>query len=262
MHLASIPVRLKPEDSAEMTTQLLFGETVTFVDRKNKSWIKIRCDYDQYEGWIDPKQVIPIDVNEKNILTQSIGLCLDIASSCSGGDKSFPILLGSSLPGFDGMSFDMPDGKYLYNGQAIMSEDRKPTVELLSKIAKKYINAPYLWGGRSPFGIDCSGFTQVAFKLMGIPLPRDAYQQAGIGELIDFVELSKEGDLAFFVNREDRIHHVGIMLADGYIIHASGRVRIDRLDHEGIYNLETKKYTHKLKYLRRIINTEKTDNMG
>lgn len=253
-HLSIVPIRHRPEDQAEIVSQLLFGEMVSIVGRKNKSWIKVKCTNDDYIGWIDPKQIIAIDAATHEKLSARTGVCLDLASSFSHESKSHPILIGSSLPLFDGMSFKMPYGKCIYNGQAIMTEDRKPSVDLLIKIAKKYLNAPYLWGGRSPFGIDCSGFTQVVFKLMGVALPRDVDQQVKLGEIIDFVELSKEGDLAFFENKEGHIHHVGIMYGEGQIIHASGQVRIDRLDHEGIYNQDIRKYTHRLKYVKRILN--------
>lgn len=253
-HLSVVPVRRRPEDESEMVTQLLFGELITIIRRKNKSWIKVSCEYDQYEGWVDPKQIIAIDHLQFEFYKQHQGICLDHYSGVSIGEKSYPILIGSTLPSFDGMSFRMPMGKCIYNGQAIMTEDRKPSVELLIRIAKKYINTPYLWGGRSPFGIDCSGFTQVVFKLMGIKIPRDASDQVQMGQIVDFVELAREGDLAFFENKEGRIHHVGIMYGDRQIIHASGQVRIDTLDHEGIYNEDTRKYTHRLKYIKRILD--------
>jgi cell wall-associated NlpC family hydrolase len=101
-------------------------------------------------------------------------------------------------------------------------------------------------------GIDCSGFTQNVFAVCGKSIPRDAYQQAELGDTIDFAEEAQEGDLAFFDNEEGRIIHVGMVLKDAKIIHASGRVRIDKLDHEGIYNAETKTYSHRLRIIKRL----------
>jgi cell wall-associated NlpC family hydrolase len=116
-----------------------------------------------------------------------------------------------------------------------------------------YLNAPYLWGGKTPFGIDCSGFTQMVYKLNGYHLKRDASQQATEGEPLSFIEESEPGDLAFFDNEEGKIIHVGIIMDNNYIIHSSGKVRIDRLDHLGIYNAETNRHTHKLRVIKKMI---------
>ena len=125
--------------------------------------------------------------------------------------------------------------------------------EFLLKTAFMYLNAPYLWGGKTPFGIDCSGFTQMVYKLCGHKLFREAKQQATQGEVLSFIEESEPGDLAFFDNNEGVITHVGIIMKDNYIIHAHGKVRIDRIDHSGIYNVDSKRHTHKLRVIKKII---------
>jgi cell wall-associated NlpC family hydrolase len=129
---------------------------------------------------------------------------------------------------------------------------KKPKAHLIST-ALLYLNSPYLWGGKTPFGIDCSGFTQMCYKLNGYKLLRDASQQATQGEPLSFIEESEPGDLAFFDNAEGAITHVGIIMDDNYIIHAHGKVRIDRLDHSGIFNYETKGHTHTLRVIKRIV---------
>ena len=116
-----------------------------------------------------------------------------------------------------------------------------------------YLNSPYLWGGKTPFGIDCSGMVQMVYRLNGYQIQRDASQQAMEGEALSFIEESEPGDLAFFDNEEGRIIHVGIIMEDNHIIHAHGKVRIDRLDHLGIYNVDTKRHTHKLRVIKKII---------
>ena len=248
-----VPVRTRPDDKTEIITQMLFGECFTIIGKKGKNWLKIQAEWDNYEGWIDPKQVTLLDEKsyETNLLERAYAL--DLVHPILYGQNSFPIVVGSSLPAYDGMSFLHVDKKYVYGGQVINPKEIRPSAELIIKVAKKYIHAPYLWGGRSPFGIDCSGLVQNVFKLFDIKMPRDAYQQAEKGEIVDFVDFSNVGDLAFFENKEGRIHHVGIILEDNKIIHASGHVRIDNLDHFGIYNSNRRKYSHQLRFIKRII---------
>ncbi|MBK7084827.1 MAG: C40 family peptidase [Flavobacteriales bacterium] len=124
--------------------------------------------------------------------------------------------------------------------------------DLIDAYMHPFLGAPYLWGGRTPTGVDCSGLTQMLFMLMGIYLPRDAYQQAEEGDPVELVDLAEPGDLAFFDNAEGRITHVGIVLPERRILHASGRVRIDALDQEGIFDAEQGKYSHKLRLVKRV----------
>ena len=151
---------------------------------------------------------------------------------------------------------ELGDLDFTFSGQVIEPGSSNITLSLLLKIARKYLNAPYLWGGRSPFGIDCSGFSQIVFKMLGVKLLRDASQQVSQGRIIDFVEQAQAGDLAFFENKKKRIAHVGIVFPDQKIIHAHGKVRIDNLDHFGIFNEENNKYTHRLRVVKRILPDE------
>ncbi|MEE9439159.1 MAG: C40 family peptidase [Saprospiraceae bacterium] len=247
------PIRKKPNDESEMISQLLYGELITVINKKNKSWVKVSCEWDNYVGWMDPKQLIGLTEEEFEKHKLDRAFALEIAQPITDDSISFPILAASSLPRYDGMTFRIQKHKIIYSGQVITADNVEITPELLIKVARKYINAPYLWGGRSPFGIDCSGFTQSVFKIFGIKLPRDAYQQADLGEMVDFVASSNVGDIAFFVNKEGRIHHVGIILEDNYIIHAAGMVRIDKLDHFGIYHKGKRSYTHTLRFIKRIL---------
>jgi cell wall-associated NlpC family hydrolase len=131
--------------------------------------------------------------------------------------------------------------------------DEGTILENISKIAVNYINSPYLWGGRSPYGVDCSGLVQVVFKSIGYKLPRDASQQVKEGTTVDFVNLTQAGDLAFFDNEDGNITHVGIVLPNGEIIHSSGFVRIDKLDQQGIFCVKTQTYSHKLRIIKRVL---------
>ena len=221
------PVRAENSDKAEMVTQLLFGESVEILETAG-NWAKIKTDYDGYEGWVDPKQISP--VSEEEFAERQVKILSDGFSFCTIKDKKMLLSAGSECENLNQQ-----------NAQKSISE-----------IAVDFLNVPYLWGGRSYFGIDCSGFTQLVYKIKDIKLPRDAYQQAERGFVLDFIEEAEPGDLAFFENEEGRIIHVGIMLENQKVIHAHGKVRIDQLDSVGIFNKDQNKHTHKLRFIKRI----------
>jgi hypothetical protein len=247
--LSIIPLRKQAAHASEQVSQLLFGETYQVVNQQN-GWLLVRCTYDGYEGWLSVAQHCELTEKEYANITQSeTAVALELLYSAASSHYSIPITAGSSLPFFDGMNFKILKEKFIYNGQALQAEARTPAI--FEKVAMRYLNAPYLWGGRSPVGIDCSGFTQVIYKFIDIKLARDAYQQADQGSLVNFAQEAQPGDLAFFANDEGKITHTGIVLKDNKIIHASGKVRIDKFDHIGIYHAGQDRYTHQLKIIKR-----------
>ena len=253
-HLSSVPGRSEASDKSEMVNQLLFGDHFKLID-KRKGWKKIRSGYDNYECWIDEKQYFPISEETYNKLDHynQSAIALELADILTKGEDSLaPILLGSTLPGFEDGKAVIEDITWGYGGET-KPIDWNPDKSVIQQYAFMYLNAPYLWGGRSPFGIDCSGFSQIVYKLAGKQIPRDASQQAELGQTLSFIEEAEPGDLAFFDNEEGDIIHVGIVLKENHIIHASGRVRIDRIDHQGIYNPELRDYSHKLRIIKKII---------
>jgi cell wall-associated NlpC family hydrolase len=179
------------------------------------------------------------------------GLAQPLLHKNSG--SSLTLVQGSTLPFLRGRNFSLESQEYEYTGDHILPAPEQISAAGLMASARAYLNAPYLWGGRTAFGIDCSGFTQMVFKLNGFKLLRDAWQQAELGEPLSFVEESHPGDLAFFDNEEGKITHVGLIIENTQIIHASGKVRIDKLDHYGIFNGDTKKYSHHLRVIKRVI---------
>jgi cell wall-associated NlpC family hydrolase len=239
--LSMAPVRKEPSNAAEMTTQLLFGETYS-IETTNGEWLKIKADDDNYEGWINAKLNTSLHI----MSTKQIALAI-FPLACIITPQGSPIWImpGSFLPDYD--------GTHMYvNGEAypvktISIEDNLSYATL----AKQYLNAPYLWGGKGFFGIDCSGLTQVVYRMMGKKLLRDALQQATQGHTLAFRAEAQEGDLAFFDNDQGQITHVGIMLNSDTIIHASGMVRIDKIDDHGIINSNTGQYSHKLRIIKR-----------
>ncbi|WP_413998742.1 NlpC/P60 family protein [Flavobacterium sp. W1B] len=248
-NLAIIPLRLEPSDKSEIVSQVLFGEHFEILEQL-KQWSRIKLQYDGYEGWVDSKQYQLISESNYNQLTNEIiVLNSDLIEYITApSNLLLPIPLGSSLSFLKNKEINTSG--FHFEGTTV--EGIKDKKELINT-AFSYLNSPYLWGGKTPFGIDCSGFTQMVYKLNGYKLLRDASQQAIQGEALSFIEESEPGDLAFFDNEEGNITHVGIIMENNYIIHASGKVRIDRLDHLGIYNAETNKHTHKLRVIKKII---------
>ncbi|MFM2265715.1 MAG: hypothetical protein RLZ77_1135 [Bacteroidota bacterium] len=248
-NLAVIPLRLEPSDRSEIVSQILFGEHFEILETQ-KQWRKIKLHFDQYEGWIDEKQFQTISASEfKTLSDLPIVLNGDLVEYISyGNNQLLPITLGASVSFLSQASINLQQMSF----DGLKQEGIQAKSNLI-ETAFMYVNAPYLWGGKTPFGIDCSGFTQMVYKLNGYRLLRDASQQATQGVPLSFIEESEAGDLAFFDNEEGKIIHVGIIMDDNYIIHASGKVRIDRLDHLGIYNAELNKHTHKLRVIKKII---------
>jgi hypothetical protein len=248
-NLAIIPLRAEPNDRSEIVSQVLFGEHFEVVEEL-KQWRKIRLQFDNYEGWVDSKQFQPISELAYNTLSnEAIVLNADLIDYISAPNNTLlPIPLGASISFLNHPEINVA----CFEFDGTKTSGVKDKSQLITT-AFLYLNAPYLWGGKTPFGIDCSGFTQMVYKLNGYQLSRDASQQAAQGDALSFIEESEPGDLAFFDNEEGAIIHVGIIMENNYIIHASGKVRVDRLDHLGIFNPETQKHTHKLRVIKKII---------
>lgn len=247
--LAIVPLRHEPNDRSEMISQVLFGDHFKIIEKLEK-WSKIELAYDNYRGWIDNKQFTIFTEQEFiNLSNKQYVLNADLIEYLTASDNSLlPVPLGASLTFLDFPEINTE--KFIFEGLRFYGINSKQSI---ISTAYLYLNAPYLWGGKTPFGIDCSGFTQMVYKLNGYILQRDAYQQATQGEALSFIEESEPGDLAFFDNDEGRITHVGIIMENNYIIHAHGKVRIDRLDHLGIYNVDTGRHTHKLRVIKKIV---------
>lgn len=253
-YLSQVAVRINPSHQAEMVNQLLFGETFEILDSVN-NWKLIRGSFDQYEGFIEEKQVFLLDDEEwKRLSEEKVYYPSELVNFISEveNNQHFPVVFGSSLPGLQKQHFSVAEKKYLFHGKTL-EHTAENLRDWIPETAMKYLGVPFLWGGRSPFGIDCSGLVQMVFKIFGIKLPRDAAYQSQIGETIHLVDEALPGDLAFFDNSEGTIVHVGILMENSRIIHSSGEVRIDKMDHHGIFNTQLGKYTHQLRLIKRII---------
>lgn len=243
-----VPLRSGPSHKTEMLSQVLFGEKYRIID-KSGSWIKVETEFDNYTGWIDSAhlQHSPVDEDFK-------GRVLNRSLLCHKNDNTKIVLeAGCEIynPDFSAKTFSV--GKNIYRVAEDFSEQYVTATDKPAETALKFINSPYIWGGRIPSGIDCSGLTQLAYKIHGISIPRDSWNQSEAGYTIDFIDAAAPGDLVFFDNERGRITHVGMILSRGLVIHASGRVRIDNIDHQGIYKPEIKGYSHKLRLIRRVL---------
>jgi cell wall-associated NlpC family hydrolase len=242
-----IPVRVSNTETSEMVTQIIFGET--YIIKENRgNWSKVILSYDNYEGWIDIKFVSKIDkkqydkINNNNVVDRLFSYLINITTS-----EKIPLVAGSNLPNIDNRGyFNINDTQFQYS-------DNLNTEKSIEIVAKQFLNAPYLWGGKTILGIDCSGFSQIVYKIMGIKLQRDASMQEKQGATVDSIDDAKVGDLAFFNNQEGKVTHVGIILDKYKIIHASGWVRVDTIDENGILNTTTNEYSHKLYSIKRFL---------
>ena len=254
--LSVVPVRSGRNFKSEMITQLLFGEVVECWEKKGV-WTKIRCLWDNQIGWVPTNQLTQITAEEAERYQTNYACCMELAQPAIANDHFLPLTMGASLPCFDGMRFEIAGTSYSFSGQVISPQNINATIDLLIKLARKYLYAPELDGGRSPFGIDSTGLIQVLFKMLGILMPRDAYLQARKGESIDFYEQAAIGDLVFFQDKNGHINHVGIICDNDCILHTDGKVRIDKIDHFGIFNTDLNKYTHQLRVIKRVFTVER-----
>jgi hypothetical protein len=243
------PLRAEPSHKSEMTSQLLFGELCDVIEL-TKNFLKVRCRYDGYEGWCQRGQLTDYGLND---YTDSIGFVGQWSSEVLLNGSSCIVPHASVVEQREMPEFEIGPYKIMHlSPPTHLPRENDDKSSLIKAFADRYLGVGYLWGGKSVFGVDCSGFVQQVFKMTGIWLPRDSSQQAELGEAISFLQEAKAGDLAFFDNEEGRIVHVGIMLNDHEIIHASGNVHIDNIDSAGIMHHITGIRTHKLRIIKRL----------
>ena len=237
-------MRSESSHQSELISQLLYGDCFKVISKKAE-WLQITTLIDQYTGWIDHKQTQLItEEKAKEISFKKNSYSINLVNYIETSKNMLTsLILGSNVSGAEVLGHE-------FNGP--ITKGKKPKSDLF-RIASLYLNSPYLWGGKTPLGIDCSGLTQMIYRINGYNIPRDAAQQVKVGETLSFIEESEAGDLAFFDDEEGKIIHVGLLLQNNNILHAHGEVRIDRIDQTGIYNVNYKKHSHKLRLIKKLI---------
>jgi len=242
------PMRAEPTHRHEIVSQLLFGEAVEILEQGTNGWVRVKCLYDNYEGWVTQTHLAETDQQE-------------VFNSMAGGWVNR--VIQNNRPMQIPFGAMVPDGNLLvtekYDWDFSGVERLQPTIfstERFVQVAYTFLNTAYMWGGRSVFAIDCSGFAQQVLKHFDIKIPRDAYLQAALGEPLGFLQEAKPGDLAFFDEPDGRITHVGLLLNDHQIIHAAGKVRIDTIDNQGIISSDTGLRTHQLRIIKRVLSAK------
>ncbi|MFV0554864.1 MAG: NlpC/P60 family protein [Mangrovibacterium sp.] len=251
--LSAIPVRVEPTENSPMLTQILFGEHYSII-YEFMGWLLITLEFDQSEGWIDSRMASPISARTFNrICSRKAAVCTSVLDLIDNQQEQLMIMAGSSLPLWRpikkefslGQSYYLPSGEF--NAKPI-----KDLGQFIIQRALMYFNVPHLSGGRSPFGIDASGLIQIIFKMALIQLPRSLKEQVHHGEVLSFIAECQNGDVAFFQDEQGEINHAGFIWEKNKIIHVSGTVRIDNIDQHGIYNTQSRRYTHDLRVIKRI----------
>jgi gamma-D-glutamyl-L-lysine dipeptidyl-peptidase len=251
--LSLIPLMSKPNEHSIMISQMLYGESAIILQRKTKIWAKVLTSFDNVEAWVDLRQITYISQKFYEQIQEDFAIALEICDVLNNGDIHFPVMIGSTLPKYDGLMFKMKEDKYVYKGQ-VNFFNQLLTSEQFEKIARRFVNAPYIYGGRSIFGIDSTALVQLVFKCAGIVLPRNMKNIMELErEQVDFTELSKPGDIAFLADKNGELNHIGLILSNNQILHVDSKVVINVLDHEGVYNKESRRYAYKLLSIKRFL---------
>ena len=263
-----VPVRVEPKESAEQSTQILFGQTCAILERIPR-WNRIKIDADGQEGWVNSKMIAPMTKEEYALYStdykQAAYVLYPVAYAVSVNNaQTIPLTAGTRLPKYQDGQFQILGVSFRIDPSMVIQQPLTINEQNLIQTIRFFLNVPYLWGGKNALGMDCSGFTQTILSLFGKHILRNASEQATQGRKIATLQKAKAGDLAFFAyyneeHQQDKITHVGILLDAERVVHCSGRVKVEKIDNTGIFSVEQAsndhpngQYTHRLLQIRRL----------
>lgn len=251
-----IPVRTEAREGAEQNTQMLFGELAEVIDEQPR-WKRIRLESDGQEGWVDAKMITPMMDKEHAVHKKALKTAATVAfpmayAMSENNGQTIPLTAGTRLTNYKDGRFEVLGVGFRIDPSMVITAPLELNQENLLKAVRFFINVPYLWGGKNALGMDCSGFTQTVMSLFGKALLRNASEQVTQGKSIKDLSKAKAGDLVFFDHEDGKISHVGIVIDPERVIHCSGRVKVEKLDSQGIFNAETGEYSHHLVSIRRV----------
>lgn len=253
-----VPVRSEASETSEQLTQLLFAETCQLIEQQDR-WLLIRNDADGQTGWCDRKMLTPLSEEEESqYLSYDFSALVSVPMAYAVSEanhQTFPLTASTRLPNYKEGRFNLLGSRFLIDPSMVAQQPLILDKDTFLNTTRFFLNIPYLWGGKNALGLDCSGFTQVVMSLFGVLLPRNASQQVHNGDEICFLSEARLGDLAFFSHgQQTDISHVGILLDTETILHCSGRVKVEKIDNNGIISSETGEYTHWLRAIKRVSN--------
>ena len=246
------PVYAKPRVRSVLRSQVLLGEPLSIHDQVGDFW-EVRYDDGREEGYVAVDQVSLVEPDLFRRQTDEPSYALDLFGMLLSDTYGMPVTFGARLPAYDGLQLKHGNRRFLYSGQAVLAGDLTQGADLLLRLGKKWLHVPELHGGRSPTGVGGAELVQLLLSVMGLELPRALSGMSRGGQAVDFVEQCQTGDLAFFDDGKGVLTHVGLLLPGSQVLHVSGRVRVDAIDHFGIFNLEERRYTHRLRIVRRYL---------
>ena len=251
-----VPLRAEAREGAEQLTQMLFGETCTILEEKPR-WYRIKLDSDGQEGWADSKMITPMSEKEYHAYKKAYASAATISypmtyAISENNGQTIPLTAGTRLTNYQNGRFEVLGVGFRIDANMVITQPLELQEPTLLQTVRFFLNVPYLWGGKNAMGMDCSGFTQVIMSLFGKSLPRNASEQVALGEKIANLSEAKAGDLAFFDHNDGKISHVGLVIDSERVIHCSGRVKVEKLDLNGIFNAENGEYSHHLVSIKRI----------